>query len=89
MAWTIDFDKKAIKALKKLPETDSRRIRDFLHSRVKPLDIPRQLGTGLEGDRPGHLWRYRVGEFRLLCELHDDRLVVLVVKVGHRRDVYR
>lgn len=69
--------------------SDVRRLRDFLFGRVALLDDPRQIGQALQGNELGHLWRYRVGDFRVLCEIRDNRLVILVVEIGHRREVYR
>ena len=89
MAWAIEFQATAIKQLKKMGDAESARVRDFLHSRVKPLDDPRQLGKALQGERFKHLWRYRVGDYRIICDLQKQRLVVLVIDVGHRREVYR
>jgi len=89
LAWTIDFQADAIKELKKMGHNESARIRDFLHTRVKPLDNPRQLGEALQGEHFKHLWRYKVGKYRIICDIQDKKLVVLVVEVGHRREVYR
>ncbi|MBW6420868.1 type II toxin-antitoxin system RelE/ParE family toxin [Rhizobium sp. XQZ8] len=89
MAWKIEFQAAAIKQLKKIGNNESARIRDFLHSRVKLLENPRQLGTALQGSRFEHLWRYKVGDYRIICDIQDQRLVVLVVEIGHRREVYR
>jgi mRNA interferase RelE/StbE len=87
MTWKIEFDPAAIKELEKLDKTIERRILKFLRERVASLDDPRQIGGGLQGTRSG-LWKYRVGDYRLICSLEHDRLVVLVLQVGHRREVY-
>ncbi|SMD16682.1 type II toxin-antitoxin system RelE/ParE family toxin [Rhizobium sp. RU36D] len=79
MAWTIEFDDKAIKQLKKLGDTESRRIRNFLHTRIKPLDYARQHGRPLRGQEFNHLWRYQVGDYRIICDIQDQKLVVLVI----------
>ncbi|CAN7305375.1 type II toxin-antitoxin system RelE/ParE family toxin [Pararhizobium sp. LjRoot235] len=68
---------------------DVRRIHDFLFGRVALLDHPRQVGQALPGTRFGDLWRYRVGDFRILCRIQDEHLVILVVEIGHRREIYR
>jgi len=75
--------------LDKLDPQHARRILRFLLERVAHLDNPRSLGEPLQGQRLGEFWRYRVGDYRLVCSIQDDRLLVLVVKVGHRRDIYR
>ena len=89
MAWTIEVTPPAAKQIKKLGAVEARRIRAFLRERLAALDDPRQLGKPLTGSELGQFWRYRVGDYRLLCEIQDRALVVLVVEVGHRRDVYR
>ena len=88
MAWTIEFDSDAAKELKRLDRPVQQRIVRFLRERIAPSDAPRTQGKALRGDR-GEVWRYRVGDYRLLCRIEDDRIVVLVIHVGHRREVYR
>ena len=61
----------------------------FLGERVAKLDDPRSLGQALHGSRLGEFWKYRVGGYRLICKIEDDRLVVLVLRLGHRKEVYR
>lgn len=88
MVWTIELTGKAEKQLAKLDRQTARRITQFLQDRVRQHDNPRELGKALTGDRLGSYWRYRVGDYRIICEIFDDRLVVLVLKVAHRREVY-
>lgn len=87
MAWRIEITDEARKQLKKLGHAEAKRIRDYLRHRVEPLDNPRQLGKSLKGEL-SELWRYRVGDYRLICELRDETLVVLVVRIGHRKQIY-
>ena len=89
MAWTVELSETADRQLSKLDATYSKRILRFLHERVARLDDPRSLGEALHGSRFGEFWKYRVGDYRLVCSMEDDRLVVLVVRLGHRREVYR
>ena len=89
LAWTIEIDDEALKQLKKIDRQEAKRIRDYLRDRILPLDDPRQTGKALQGSRLGNLWRYRVGDYRLICDLQDHRLLVLVVEIGHRKEVYR
>jgi mRNA interferase RelE/StbE len=63
-------------------------MRDFLEDRIASLDDPRSTGHSLTGQLSG-LWRYRVGDFRIICDIQDQRLVVLVVEIGHRSEIYR
>ncbi len=88
-AWTIEFADAARRDIKNLDHKDAERIRNFLRDRVANSGNPRKLGLALKGSRLGGLWRYRVGDYRIICELQDSRLVVLVVEIGHRREVYR
>ena len=87
MAWTIKILEPAQRTLGKLDLPVARRITTFLYARLAQLDNPRSLGTALQGQ--DKLWRYRVGGYRIICSLEDKRLLVLVLKVGHRREVYR
>jgi mRNA interferase RelE/StbE len=88
MAWKIEFDPAALKELSKLDKPVEQRILRFLRERVARLDDPRQIGASLEGALSG-LWKYRVGDYRIICSLEDARLVVLVLRIGHRREVYK
>ena len=88
MAWTIEYAATAKSQLRKLHRQAARRIVDFMDSRVSRLDDPRVLGRALSGP-PGSLWRYRVGNCRVICEIQDRVFRVLVVRIGHRREVYR
>ncbi|MGB9204619.1 MAG: type II toxin-antitoxin system RelE/ParE family toxin [Terriglobales bacterium] len=88
MAWKIDFDPAALKELAKLDKPVEQRILRFLRERVANLDDPRRIGARLQGILTG-LWKYRVGDYRLICSIEDDRLVVLVLRIGHRREVYK
>ena len=89
MAWRIDLTATAVKQLGKLDRTHAKRITDFLRIRLATQDDPRALGKALVGPQPGKFWRYRVGDYRLICDIQDDALRVLVIEVGKRRDVYR
>jgi mRNA interferase RelE/StbE len=64
-------------------------ILHFLEERIQPLDDPRALGESLKGPKLGEYWKYRVGDYRIICKIEDERLVVLVLRIGHRRDIYR
>ena len=89
MAWTIEFAPEAERTLAKLDRQVARRIVRFMIERVAPLEDPRRIGTALQGQKQSGLWRYRVGDYRVLAQLFHDRVIVRVVKVGHRRDVYK
>lgn len=88
MTWVIEYLQSARKTVEKIDPQTRRRIRDYLEYRVAELDDPRKLGKSLKG-RLSELWRYRIGDYRVVCELRDKDLVVLVVRIGHRKEVYR
>jgi mRNA interferase RelE/StbE len=88
MAWAIKFDAAAERELNKLDPAIARRILKFLLERVAKLDDPRRLGERLKG-KLHHLWKYRVGDYRILCSFKEEILVVLVLEIGHRREVYK
>ena len=88
MAWKIEITRTAETQIKKLDEVAQRSIIRFLRERVMPADDPRQWGKPLHGDKKG-LWRYRVGDYRLICDIREERITVLVLRIGHRKDVYR
>lgn len=88
MAWKIELSATASRQLARADKTQSRRILGFLRERVAALEDPRSLGKALTGPL-GDFWCYRVGDFRILCDLDDERLCVLVVRLGHRREIYR
>ena len=89
MAWQIEFDPSAAKELAKLDKPTARRIVQFLRERVAPLTDPRSLGEALRGDELGSFWKYRLGDYRVVAEIIDRRVVIIVVRVGHGREVYR
>jgi mRNA interferase RelE/StbE len=89
MAWKIEVSPAADAELKKLDPQHARRILRFLHERLAKLDDPRSVGRALQGSRLGEFWKYRVGDYRLVCKIEDDRVVVLVLRVGHRKEIYR
>lgn len=88
MAWRIEYAKTARDQLRKLDRPVARRILDYFDQRIAPLDDARQLGKALQGPL-GDLWAYRVGDYRIVCDIQDKVLTVLVLQVGHRREIYR
>lgn len=89
MGWRIEILDEAMQDLSKLDKPIARRIMTFLRERIAGLEDPRSLGHALRGAHLGELWKYRIGDYRIIARLEDDRLCVLVVKVGHRSQVYR
>jgi mRNA interferase RelE/StbE len=88
LAWKIEYTETARNRLRKLDKPVARRIVDYLDERIAPLENPRSAGKALTGPMGG-LWRYRVGDYRVICEVQDEVLRVLVIEIGNRRDVYR
>lgn len=89
MGWTIEFVRSVEKDLRKIGPENGRRILRFLRERVAKLEDPRSLGEPLHGPELGRFWKYRVGDSRVICSIQDQDVVVLVVRAGHRRHVYK
>ncbi len=89
MAWKVELSVEADRELSKLDAPQRTRILKFLGERVAKLDDPRSLGQALHGSRLGEFWKYRVGPYRLICKIEDNLLIVLVLRIGHRREIYR
>lgn len=89
MAWRIDLSTLAQKNLDQLDPQIARRILTFLNDRVALLTDPRSIGESLKGSRLGEFWKYRVGDYRVIANIDDGALCILVVKIGNRREVYR
>lgn len=89
MVWQIELTETARKSLAKLDRQVAVRITTFLRERLAPLDDPRTIGQALAGSNLGAFWKYRVGDYRLICDLQDGIFRVLVVDVGHRGEIYR
>lgn len=89
MAWTIEYAESSRKPMSRLDPMVRRRIRAFLSERIAMLDDPRLLGDALQGARFAGLWRYRVGDYRIIVDIRDDVVTVIVIGVGHRGEVYR
>jgi len=87
VSWNYRISAQALKQLRELGHEPPRRILAFLDTGVSGCDDPRQFGKCLKGDL-GEFWRYRVEDYRLLCRIEDEKLVVLVVRLGHQRDIY-
>jgi mRNA interferase RelE/StbE len=89
LAFEVEFDPAALKDLKKLDRPVQVRLVGFLRQRVATLDDPRSIGEPLAGAQLGSYWKYRVGDWRIICDIQDRRILVRVLRIGNRRDVYR
>jgi len=88
MAWKVELSEEANRQLDKLDPQIARRILKFLHERVARLENPRSIGEALRGSKLGEFWKYRVGDHRLICSIEDQQILILVLRVGHRREAY-
>jgi mRNA interferase RelE/StbE len=92
LAWEIKFLPEALKEFQKLAKrapAAARRIDAFLTTRISTLDNPRVIGQALKGKALGDLWKYRVGDYRIIADIRDHEIVILIVRIGNRKDVYR
>lgn len=87
MSYSVQYSKQAIKELKKLDRFTRQMIYSWIDKNLSNCEDPRQHGKALTANRKGQ-WRYRIGDYRLICDIQDDKLVILALTVGHRRDIY-
>ena len=88
MTWSVEWDDRARRELRKQDPGAQREILRYFRQRIAVDRDPRRLGKALSADLRG-LWRYRIRDYRAICQIEDDRLVVLVLRVAHRKEVYR
>jgi mRNA interferase RelE/StbE len=86
--WRVEIIRTAEKQITKLDRSAQKSIQRFLREHLLSVQNPRQWGKPLRGEKRD-LWRYRVGNYRLICDIQDERVVVLILEVGHRKDIYR
>ena len=89
MAWRVEFDPRALDELKSLDKPVQIRIAKVLRERIAPLADPRSQGQALRGDELGSYWKYRIGDYRLICDIRDETITILILRIGHRREIYR
>jgi len=89
LVWQIKIAASAEKQFAKLDRPVAQRILTFLRERVAPLEDPRAIGEALHGRALGEFWKYRVGDWRVICEIQDKQIVITVLSLGNRREVYR
>ena len=88
LSWEIKYTESALRQLKKLDKPIARKVLDFMDERIAPLADPRSSGKNLVGPKMGSYWRYRIGNVRVICDIKDSELVVLVIELGHRKEIY-
>ncbi len=89
MAWIVNYTESALRQLKKLDRSVALRVVDYMDERVATLEDPRALGKNLVGPKLGAYWRYRVGDIRVICNIQEGEMCVLVIEIGNRREIYR
>jgi len=87
--WEIEYAKSVQKSVRKLDLQTQSRLRKYLENRLAVADDPRSLGRPLQGSQFQNLWRFRVGDYRIIAQIEDDKVRILVLRIGHRREVYR
>lgn len=87
--WIIKFSETAIKSLSEIDKKQAKRIIDWLEERLNNCNNPRLWGKPLKGSKFGENWCYRVGDYRILCNLEDGKLIVAIIEVDHRKQIYR
>jgi mRNA interferase RelE/StbE len=88
LAWKVKLTDDAKRDLRKLDKSIQKRVAAFLTDRLQDTEDPRATGKALQGSLSG-LWRYRVGDYRLICRIEDDELLILVIEIGHRKAIYQ
>lgn len=88
MSYRIETTRRFEKEFKKLDRQIQRLVKGWIDKNLVTIDDPRKIGKGLIANRSGQ-WRYRIGDYRLICEIYDERLVILAMTIGHRREIYR
>ena len=89
MGWKVRLSNHALKDLRKLDRKAVTRVLRFFHERIEGGDDPRKIGAALKGSELGEFWKYRIGDWRAVCSIEDDTIVVLVLAVQHRSQVYK
>lgn len=88
MIYELKYEAKAVKQIRKLDPATRNLIKTWIEKNLLNTDNPRQHGKGLTGTLSQY-WRYRVGDYRILAEINDTEIVIIIVEVGHRREIYR
>lgn len=88
MSYTVEYTDLAYKNLKKLDKYTRKLILSWIHKNLVGCSNPCQHGKGLLGNK-SEQWRYRVGDYRIICDIQDDKILVLVLEIGHRREIYK
>ncbi len=88
MSYKIEFSDIAVKNLRKMDSASRKKVLEYIKDVISKVDNPRLIGKSLVGNLKG-LWRYRTGNFRILCQITDQQMLILIVKIAHRKDIYK
>ena len=88
MSYTVEYTPKALKTLEKMDIFTQRMILDWIEKKLIGSENPRVFGKPLTENLQG-LWRYRIGDYRIIAKIQDNRLVILLINIGHRKEIYR
>lgn len=88
MLWKVEFQREAVKELDQIDKQDAKRILKYLFERIAGMEDPCRFGKALKYNLSG-FWKYRVGNYRIICDIQEETVTVLVVRIGHRRKVYK
>ena len=88
MDWIVEFDPEAAEDFRKLDRSVQRRLQNYIRDRIIPAEDPRAFARPLRGEQAG-LWRFRVGDYRMICDIEEETVTILVLRVGHRREIYK
>jgi len=88
MPWKVEFEREAEKELDQIDRQHAKRILKYLFERIEGMDDPRRFGEALKQNLSG-FWKYRVGNYRIICDIQEETMTVLVVRIGHRKKVYK
>ena len=88
MSFSVRYDEKALKQLKKMDRSVQRLIVNWIEKNLIDTENPRLHGKGLSGDKSGY-WRYRVGDYRVIADIRDEEIIIVIVEIGNRREIYR
>ena len=88
MSYHVSFTKEVIKEIKKLDKYTQRMVTSWIRKNLEGIDDPRRIGKALTGNKRGY-WRYRIGDYRLICTIEDEKVVIIALNIGHRREIYK
>ena len=89
MTWNINYGASVKKDVQKFDVSTRKRLKNFIEDRLAKMENPRTIGGALTGSKLGQFWKFRVGDYRIISEIQDKTLTILIIEIGHRKEVYR